>query len=138
MNKNLKIIIIIIAAVIVLAVAGFALYKYINKPGVEMPTQTLFKCHMGKTITDSDLTEIKDIINTVLSDKVIKVAKGAIPELRDPTNENGESIDVGDSITITLFVLTDDEKVKLFSELMDKYGITNNYIIEIKDIHKND
>ncbi|MCL1859145.1 MAG: hypothetical protein FWF92_07910 [Oscillospiraceae bacterium] len=144
MNKKTKIIIIIIAALIVLGVAGFFIYKNIKDKNREpdMPNVTLFKCHIGKTITDSDLTEIKEVINNAVGNKVLEIEKGSIPYKEYLTDENEEVLDVeiGDSITITFSVLTDDEKVIVFNALAEKYGITPDYLVEGlgKDIYRPD
>ena len=130
MGKKLTIIVIAAAVLIIMAAAGFIAFKFIKRNRVDEANVTLFKCHMGKEITDSDLDEIKEAIQGALGYNVLEIKKGSIPYIQNPTNREGEETYVGDSITLTLSVITDDDKVKLFELLAEKYNITLDYLIE--------
>ena len=146
MNKKFKIILIIVAALIVLGIAGFIILKDIrakNRPP-EMPNVTLFKCHMFKPLTDTDLNEIKEIVKNTVGDKILSIEKG-IPLARAKyiTDENGQSVDVdvGELVSISLSLLTEDEKIKMMKTLLQEYEIDEkywDYIYEITDVYKSD
>ena len=142
MKKSMKIGLIIIAAAIVLGIAGFIVIKdIINKNREpEYANITLFKCYMGKEINDTDLKDIKEIANSVTDNKVIDIEKGAIAGTQLEFDENDEIIynDYGDSVTITFIVLDDEEKSKVFTALANEYGLNGNHLLEIKDINRAD
>ena len=142
MNKNTRIIIIIIAAVIVIAGAGLIVYRNwrtTNKKP-DMPNVSVFKCHIGKTVDDSDLNEIKEIINNALNGNNVLDIKKGFPVIENLTDENGEILDieVGDSVTVTISILNDEEKVNVFSAIIDKYGISTDFLIDFSDIYRSD
>jgi len=134
-NSNLKIIIIIISA-IVLLIVGIVFYraitKFISGPAeVEANNNvTLVRFYLGKTIEDSDLNEIKEIAaGAVGANKILAIKKGDeyFPRHNNPRNEDGERIEMGDGAEIIFSVLTDEEKIEIFNALADKYGITQDY-----------
>jgi len=140
MNKNTKIIIIIIAALIVLTGVVLLIWKNTREIAPPELNVTLFKCHIGKEITDTDLDEIKELANNILGkNKVLEIEKGSIPTIQyPPTDENGEKIDLGDSLTITFSVLDDQQKGEFFTALANKYGITGDYLIQFNNISRAD
>ena len=145
MNKNVRIAIIIIAAAIVLATAAFFVYKnrIVKTKEPAALNITMFKCHMGKTITDSDLARIKEVVTKAVGDKVLDIRTGDVPLARTQyiTDENGEYIDVGDIVTIEFSVLTDEEQLKILNAIIQAYDLDKPYlndIYEIKSIHRSD
>jgi hypothetical protein len=138
MNKKIKIILIIAAALIVVAAAVFVVYKLTKRNKADEANITLFKCHMAKEITDSDLADIKKIIEAAVPGKYIDIAKGSIPYKESLTGEDEEEIYLGDSVTVTLSVLTEEEKVAVFSAVAKEYGISGGHLVEIKDIYRNE
>ena len=138
MNKKLKIILIIAAVLIALLAAFFVISRLIKRNRVYEANITLFKCHMGREVTDDDLSDIKNMINQATGDKVLEIALGSIPYKESLTGEDEEEIYLGDSVTVTLSVLTDEEKVAAFSAIAKEYELTGGHLIEIKDIYRND
>lgn len=138
MGKKIKTALIIAAALIAAAAAVFVALKLMKKDKVNEANLTLFKCHMGQKITDSELADIKDIIEAAVPGRVLDVAKGSIPYIESLTDEEGEEIELGDSVTVTLSLLTDEQKTAVFSAVAKKYGITGGHLVEIKDIYRND
>jgi hypothetical protein len=141
MSKKFKIILFIAAAAIILTAAVFLVIKLTKRDKVNEANITLFKCHMGREITDADLGDIKDTIEAAASGKVLNVEKGSIPYKERVTDGEGEEIEIelGDSVTVTLALLaTDEEKAAVFSAVAKKYGLTGDHLVEIKDIYRND
>ena len=136
MNKKLKIILIIAAVLIALLAALFVISKLSKRNQVNEANITLFKCHMGREVTDSDLSDIKNMINQATGDKVLEIVLGSIPYKESLTDENEEEIYLGDSVTITLSILTEEEKVAAFSAIAKEYKLTGGHLIEIKDIYR--
>ena len=136
MNKKIKIMLAIIAVLAVLAAALFVALKMMKRNRVDEANLTLFKCHMGKDIAQSDLAEIKNIIEAAVGSKVLEVALGSIPYKESLTGEDEEEIELGDSVTVTLSVLTEEEKVAMFSAVAKEYGLTGGHMVEIKDIYR--
>jgi len=54
------IIVSVLIAIVVIAVAGYALYKLIKKPVDTSANATVIKCNTGKTLDDSDLKAIEE------------------------------------------------------------------------------
>ena len=152
MSKKFKTIVIVAAALVILAVAVFFVMKLIKRDIVNEPNLTLFKCHIGREVTDAELGEIKDIIEGVVAGKFLDISKGSIPykeiltsriynegdEDREEDEYEYEEIPLGDSVTVTLSVLTDEEKAAVFTAVAKKYNLVGGHLIEIKDIYRND
>ena len=136
MNKKIRLILIIAAALAVLAAGFFVALKMMKRNRIDEPNLTLFKCHMGRELNDSDLADIKNIIEEAVGNKVLDVELGSIPYKESLTDENEEEIYLGDSVTVTLSVLSDEEKVEMFSAVAKEYGITGGHMIQIKDIYR--
>ena len=145
MKKNLKIILIIVAALIVLAIAGVIILKdgVKSRPPV-MPNVTLLKCHLFMDdVTESDLNGIKEVIVEAIGDKVLGIDIGDIPlgNTRFLVDENDEDVNVGDPITVTLSILDSEQKTKMITTLLQAYKIEIRYwndIYEIKDIYSSE
>ena len=137
MSKTTKIIISVIAIAVILAAALFLIYKYTKKEVVNEPEEiivepnlTIFRCHMGKVITDVDLDEIKEVAKEAVGDKFYEIENGSVIKNPDVTDENGEIINLGDAVTITFKILSDEEKIAVFNAFVEKYGIDNSHLIE--------
>ena len=134
MNKKFKIILIIAAALIVLAIAAFFILKDIRAKNREpdMPGVTLFKFHIFKTLTDEDITEIKEIVKSAAGDIVLDVYK-SVP-LAQSKNE-AVDIDVGDLVNVTCSLIsTDEEKMKIMTALLTAFNIDRKYWEYIHEI----
>ena len=134
--------IIIIAAVVVIA-AGFTGYKiYSDREVYTKANVTLFKCFIGKDLTEADIGEIKGVLAGAVGDKIldIDIGIGVLPQNYEPTGSDGEKLNTGDGITVTFSVLDEEEKLSVFNALADKYGITPDYLWEGlgKDIYRAD
>ena len=126
---------------IVLAAGAFIGYKvFSNRETYIEPNVTLFKCFMGKSLTEADLEEIKEVLNKTTGDKIIDISIGigVLPQNYTHTDSSGETFETGDGITVTFSVLTDDEKLNVFNALAAKYGITPDHLWEGlgKDIYR--
>jgi len=185
-NSNLKIIIIVIAAAVILAAVGFVIYKAVDRfindeDGGELKcpncnsiialenyeilennnllveclqcsekneiesnaTQanvTLFKLFMGRTITDSDIDEIRETVaGAVGAAKVLEVKKGASFSFPDVYDDEGNIMDMGDGVDIIFSLLDTDEKGNAFGALAEKYGITPEHLVGgVRDIYRGD
>jgi hypothetical protein len=140
---NTKKIIILAAAVVVIAAAGFSGYKIYSEREVYTEVNvTLFRCFLGKDLTEADIGEIKEVLAGAVGDKVldISIGIGVLPQNYEPTGSDGEKLNTGDGITVTFSVLDDEEKLSVFNALADKYGITPDYLWEGlgKDIYRAD
>ena len=138
MSKKLKITLIIIAAAMVLGVAAFFIFKDIwskrEIPPADL-TATTFKIHLCKTITESDLNDIKEIANNATGNKVLNVSISdfPLPKAQYILDENGENmdIDVGDMVVIEFSFLTDEEFNKMFTEIVRAYDLEKPYMNDL-------
>jgi len=148
-SKKFKIIIIAVAAVVLLA-AGYVLYKGVNRflrdSGGEIIKDseielnvTLFKFYIGKDIINANINEIKKVLTDVVGDKIYDITEGDenFPFVRD---EDSNIIDMGDGFVVTFSILSEDEKITVFTALADKYGITPQHLPEGlgRDIYRGD
>ncbi|MCL2096890.1 MAG: hypothetical protein FWH10_08315 [Oscillospiraceae bacterium] len=147
-NGSFKIIIIIIVSAVILAGVGFVIYKAANRfandvsdnggEGVATaPNVTLFRFYMGRTVEDSEITEIRELLGDIVLD-IIKNEDFFPPH--NNYDENGEEIDMGDGVTIIFRVLDDGEKTDIFAWLAKKYGITPDHLPQGlgRDIYRQD
>jgi len=137
-NKKSRIIFIAVAVVAALAVGIFAAAKLLKRNKIYEPNITLFKCHMAMEIAESDLDGIKSVIETAAGTKVLKIEKGSIPYKESLTGEDEKEIYLGDSVTVTLPVLTEEQKVAMFSAVAEEYGLTGEHMIQMNDIYRKD
>ena len=145
-NSNFKIIIIIVAAAIILAGVGFVIYRAIDRfvredepvEVVTVPNVTMFRFYMGRTVTDAELDEIKEVVGGVVgANRVLEINKGGI--FRERFDAEGNQLDMGDSITIIFSVLEEGEWGTVFGALVDQYDITPDLHLEgIENINRAD
>ena len=137
-NNNLKTAIIIIAVLAVIAAAVILIYKLTKKPADTSANTTVMSYNMGKTLADSDLSDIETIIKNIAGDKfqTIEKGEGFTPPQGNPTDANGSEILPGDSVKITCSLLDKIQIDEIFNELAAKYGITPLSEIDIKNIYR--
>jgi len=133
-KKTLRMIIIIAAAAIILAAAGFLVYKFfIKKPAEEFVRNeynvTVFRCHMGQVLTESDLNNIKEVVNKAIGDKVLDMSVGTVP--LSSTNyvydENGDPVYFGDLAVIICSLLDEEEVITMANAVWAEYKITDKF-----------
>jgi hypothetical protein len=146
-KSNLKIIIIIVVSAVILAGAGFVIYKAIDIFTREdavvdvdpiQPNVTLFRFYMGRDIADAELDDIREIAGgAVGADKVLDISQGAIfPDVYDT---EGNIVDMGARITIVFSVLEEAEWGAVFGALVDKYEITpDRHFVGVDTINRQD
>jgi len=149
-NSKFKTIIIIVAAAIILAGVIFVVYKAVDRfTREEVPPEdidppsaniTVFKFFMGRTVTDSEIDEIRETVaDAVGANKVLNISKAASFSLPDVYDKEGDIVDMGDGIDIIFSLLDDDEKGNAFGALADKYEITPEHLIGgVRDIYRSD
>ena len=138
-NSNAKITVIIVITLVILAIVGVIVFTIVNRNTKEIdavqPNVTLFKCHMEKEITDSDINDIKEIIKNAIGDKIIEISKGNMPMSNYNYDEDGNLIDFGDIINITFKKLDESERTAMFNALITKYGLDNTLTYNMYEIH---
>ena len=132
-NKTIKIVIITVAVLAVVTAAIIIGYQFSKKfTTVDNSfNATVIKSNIGKTLTESDLKDIEELVKGIIGDKLKTVEKK--PGIEDikglPLDENGEEIDfdIGDSVAITCLLLTEDESLDVLTAIAIKYNFIHDY-----------
>ena len=137
-NKNVRTVIIIVAVLVVITAAVILIFKLTKKTADTSANTTIMSYNMGKTLADSDLNDIENLVKNIAGDKfqTIEKGQGYTPPQGNPTDASGDEILPGDSVTITFSLLDQSTRDDIFNELAAKYGITPLSVIEIKDIYR--
>jgi len=137
-NKTLIIIILVAVAVIVLAAVGFIVFKSVKNANQDTSANaTLIKCNTGKTVTEADLKDLEELCKGKIGDKFIKAEKrpGVEPVTGFPTNANGDelSADIGDAITLTFKLLTEEERSDIYLLIANKFDFIHDYGMDFEN-----
>jgi len=96
-----------------------------------MPNLTVIKCNAGKTIGDSDLRDVENIVRNIVGDKFLSAEKteGFAPMLNleargyDIENMPEDEYEktrkdlIGDRLVITCLMLTEDEWLDIYTAI---------------------
>ena len=132
-KNNIKIIIITVAGLAVITAGIIIGYQFSKKSTTidTSPNVTVLKCNIGKTLNDSDLKDIEELAKGVVGNKFKKaeINPGMVSISGLPTDESGEEIkfDIGDSVAITCLLLTEDERLDIFTAIANKYNFIHHY-----------